>query len=634
MATAFSSLDIAVDLGDVAAIARAVDEQRRRVEDWKRAISVHEAAAAAERSALLSLDGLRVEHARVVGELGDAQLRAAQLRTRLDALLIDAVDVTVLDARIERAQSSVHIRTLVDTYTDELATAAQRCQAAVAEHASALARFVSTQAPRLAAALRDGEPCVVCGSRDHPAPARAVDEEPTTFEHVQRLSEACTAADQARQAIEGRLAETRGRLGDDAARQYEELVAEVATLLEQRAAAQRADDERQSLAGAINDVNSVVAALGQAMAGLEARLDAACHEVTRCQGELTSAAMAVDGIDVERVDAAALAVDRLTKMVTDLGRLFDDVLSAAEARRGALERRDVALETSGFDTVGMARVALLDAADESLLRQQAERHRRELADRRAKLEALEEQGIPTERPDDAALQADAEVARAEADDMTIRHTTLRIALDDARGELREHDRLVSEFGGMHQEHLLARRAYKVCSEGGVVNMPLRRWVLAIELDRVANAANVHLQRMTGGRYTVRRRQEVRDGRKAFGLDLEVLDAHTGRTRATSSLSGGEQFQASLALALGLADVVSHGGAASGKRFEALFVDEGFGSLDPSALQDAIAALHQLRATGRMVGVITHVEDMKRDLHVGIEVRRLADGRGSTLIVHR
>jgi len=193
---------------------------------------------------------------------------------------------------------------------------------------------------------------------------------------------------------------------------------------------------------------------------------------------------------------------------------------------------------------------------------------------------------------------------------------------------------VNDSAELRERHALARRAHKVCSEGGAVNMPLRRWVLAIELDRVSSAANVHLQRMTGGRYSLRRRHDVADGRKAFGLELEVLDAHTGRTRATSSLSGGEQFQASLALALGLADVVSHGGTASGKRFEALFVDEGFGSLDPMALHDAIGALHQLRATGRMVGVITHVEDLKRDLHVGIEVKRLGEGRGSTLAVHR
>ena len=79
-------------------------------------------------------------------------------------------------------------------------------------------------------------------------------------------------------------------------------------------------------------------------------------------------------------------------------------------------------------------------------------------------------------------------------------------------------------------------------------------------------------------------------------------------------------------------MVSQGGGASGKRFEALFVDEGFGSLDPAALQEAIGALHQLHATGRMVGAITHVEAMKQDLHVGIQVKRLPDGKGSTVMV--
>jgi exonuclease SbcC len=113
----------------------------------------------------------------------------------------------------------------------------------------------------------------------------------------------------------------------------------------------------------------------------------------------------------------------------------------------------------------------------------------------------------------------------------------------------------------------------------------------------------------------------------------VLDAHTGRARSPRTLSGGEQFQASLALALGLADVVSQGGSGSGRRIEALFVDEGFGSLDPRALDDAIETLHQLHASGRMVGAITHVEAMKERLHPGIVVTRLPDGKGSTLRVN-
>jgi exonuclease SbcC len=150
---------------------------------------------------------------------------------------------------------------------------------------------------------------------------------------------------------------------------------------------------------------------------------------------------------------------------------------------------------------------------------------------------------------------------------------------------------------------------------------------------VTAAANVHLVRLSRGRYTLHRALDVKDGRKAHGLGLEITDAETGVRRSTASMSGGEQFQAALALALGLADVVSRGGRGSGRRFEALFIDEGFGSLDQNSLQEAIAALHELHAGGRMVGVITHVEAMKQELHPGIVVTKLGRGRGSTLTVN-
>ena len=132
-------------------------------------------------------------------------------------------------------------------------------------------------------------------------------------------------------------------------------------------------------------------------------------------------------------------------------------------------------------------------------------------------------------------------------------------------------------------------------------------MLGHELGRVVAAASVHLALMSNHRYRLDR---------AAGLELEVFDSHTGRARSTASLSGGEQFQASLALALGLADVVSHGGAAAGTTFEALFVDEGFGSLDPDSLDLAIETLGSLQAGGRMVGAITHVEAMKQRLQIG------------------
>ena len=102
-----------------------------------------------------------------------------------------------------------------------------------------------------------------------------------------------------------------------------------------------------------------------------------------------------------------------------------------------------------------------------------------------------------------------------------------------------------------------------------------------------------------------RAPDVLDGRTGGGLDLLVADAHTGTTRRTTSLSGGERFQASLSLALGLADVVTSGTAATARTIDALFVDEGFGSLDPDALDQAIDALDRLRRHGRQIGIITH-----------------------------
>ena len=155
-------------------------------------------------------------------------------------------------------------------------------------------------------------------------------------------------------------------------------------------------------------------------------------------------------------------------------------------------------------------------------------------------------------------------------------------------------------------------------------------MLATELEQVVSAANVHLGRMSAGRYQLVRTDDAGHAGRQAGLDLAVLDSHTGRQRPATTLSGGEQFQASLALALGLADVVGNTADASAAGFDALFVDEGFGSLDADALDLAIGALDELRGHGRMVAVVTHVEALKSALPVGVEVSARPDGGGSTL----
>jgi exonuclease SbcC len=154
---------------------------------------------------------------------------------------------------------------------------------------------------------------------------------------------------------------------------------------------------------------------------------------------------------------------------------------------------------------------------------------------------------------------------------------------------------------------------------------LQRWVLSAHLAEICRYANQRLELMTSGRYQLRLSDGGGRGGRQAGLGLRVLDAYTGEEREVSSLSGGETFQASLALALGVADTVqAHAG---GVRLEALFIDEGFGSLDPDNLQLALDELDRLREGGRMIGVISHVAALRERIRAGIQVS--GGERGST-----
>jgi len=154
-------------------------------------------------------------------------------------------------------------------------------------------------------------------------------------------------------------------------------------------------------------------------------------------------------------------------------------------------------------------------------------------------------------------------------------------------------------------------------------MSFQRYVLATLLEEVLAATTLRLRVMSRNRYEVRRKVQTGDQRSAAGLDLEILDHYTGMGRSVSTLSGGESFLASLALALGLSDVVqSYSG---GIRLDAIFVDEGFGTLDPESLDFAISALKDLQQAGRMVGIISHVAELKEWIDARLELKMTPNG---------
>ena len=154
-------------------------------------------------------------------------------------------------------------------------------------------------------------------------------------------------------------------------------------------------------------------------------------------------------------------------------------------------------------------------------------------------------------------------------------------------------------------------------------MPILQYVLSIMLDQVLVSANRFFSTLSRGRYALRLMDAPKGGNAYGGLDLEVLDGASMLPRSIETLSGGEQFLASLSLAFGLSDVVqAHSGAVG---LDAIFIDEGFGSLDGETLDTAMKALAMLRQGGRLIGVISHVSELKSRIPCRVEVTR--DGEG-------
>ena len=193
-------------------------------------------------------------------------------------------------------------------------------------------------------------------------------------------------------------------------------------------------------------------------------------------------------------------------------------------------------------------------------------------------------------------------------------------LEKAMGEAREEVEFLSRLNDLANG-----------GEQGFKNVTFERYVLGAILDEVVYAANLRLQKMSRSRYSLERSDYTSGGRGKQGLDLAVMDAFTGQSRPANTLSGGETFLASMALALGLADVIQS--YAGGIHMDTMFIDEGFGTLDPDTLELAMETLVQLQSSGRLIGMISHVPELKTRLPAHLEVTRGDDGSTAKFVIN-
>ena len=226
--------------------------------------------------------------------------------------------------------------------------------------------------------------------------------------------------------------------------------------------------------------------------------------------------------------------------------------------------------------------------------------------------------------DAAVVQRDDLVGSLAAWDKETKHIETTLVslekLETAMGESREEVEFLSRLNDLANG-----------GEQGFKNVTFERYVLGAILDEVVYAANLRLQKMSRSRYSLERSDYTGGGRGKQGLDLAVMDAFTGQSRPANTLSGGETFLASMALALGLADVIQS--YAGGIRMDTMFIDEGFGTLDPDTLELAMETLVKLQSSGRLIGMISHVPELKTRIPAHLEVMRGDDGSSAKFVIN-
>lgn len=603
------------------------------------------------------------------------QSALAQAQAQRETLAPDAARAETLAVQLDTLSRRLADRQALDqarVARDQAETAQARASAALDEAERTLSarrtdqetlhrRWTRGQAQILAATLAEGAPCPVCGSSHHPAPALGDTPVPTDADleaAKQSVLQAESVRDRAQEAMTGlvgQLAVARTRvdaleqaLGTHAALAAEAIAAALKTHRTALAAAREAQATRDAL---LKDLPALERRSADAQesarraeterAESDRNLAAAQAALAEREAEVPQPWRAPDALAqaiAEKTRALALAQER-EQSARDLARAAGQALAAAEA---ALAGQDTQLQTArdrfaatrsqwterraaaGFADDDAFRAARLDPADAARLERSVAEHDRAIQAARTTLSDAAVAAGGLAPPDLPALEA-AERQTREAREYGER------ALATAQVSQTQLERLRSAvtcvaaaLAERESDYAILGRLAEVANGKNPARLSFQRFVLAALLDDVLIAASQRLLAMSRGRYRLERGQVAADQRSAGGLDLLVDDGYTGKLRGVETLSGGEGFQAALSLALGLAEVVQ--AYAGGVRLDTILIDEGFGSLDPEALELAVDTLMDLQQGGRLVGVISHVPELKERIDVRLEV---TPGRGGS-----
>lgn len=467
--------------------------------------------------------------------------------------------------------------------------------------------FLDEQAGILASGLVSGSPCPVCGSTEHPQPAILSEGAPTEAD-VKQAEQALEVAKTEMVEANKAASTQNGKVSSD----VEKVNSNIHVLLGDISVEEAGNVAAERVGALSDDIKKVDEDISAAdkKKKRKAQLDTQLPEK---ESALVASTAELNSLKAE-IASLNTAVEQLAKTVEELKKKLPyESRSAAEAERDALAKKKDDLKKALND----AGVALKNKSEALTgVQSAAETLRKQLAGKQdVDLEGLTAQKDLLTQERDQLIE--------EQNDVGTRLSVNVSARDNIAAKAAETTKLEQRYAWVKALSDTANG-----SVSGKDKVMLETYIQTTYFDRILERANLRLRKMSGGQYDLKRREEADNKKAQSGLDLNIVDHINATERSVNTLSGGESFLASLALALGLSDEVQ---ASTGIRLDTLFVDEGFGSLDPEALSKAYNTLAGLTDGNRLVGIISHVAELKEKIEHQIVVKKDRDGASRAFI---
>ncbi|MBC2013264.1 SMC family ATPase [Listeria marthii] len=629
----------------------AVTIQKRRAElDWKEATNHLEKVVGSEQEIIAEMQMMEAKLAEV-NQAELANLEAINERTTIETSI--EKNQELVNKRMKMAgwdkQKQVEEQTLAELLTEktEIETTIKREEL----------KRQQEQAATLALHLHDGDACPVCGSVSHPELAKFG--ESANLETLEvasaKLNEKQQAIHSAEKSIsqfewqlnewaeiaDVNLAEVEQTLAENI-QQAKNLTAQIETLqakVAQKETIQatmetlkinqnKAEIEKNNIAVQVENLHQQVQLASGKLNYLEQSIPADLRDKAvfeHKKNELnTSIQTHIE--QAERVDAAFRQAEKATtQLESTLESAQKTILSAQEALQEQREIFKTAMKQNDFSSYDAYKQALMSAEELKSQEEQLadfERKRHLAISRQADLsEKLKGKQKPNiEQLEFVMHEKQQQLSQSEENTIKQREfvTKRKERIENYQNSIQSVEKAEANYAdiGLLADAARGKNARRLTFE---------RYILAMFLDTIIHRANHRLSKMTSGRFELQRKMEKAKGNVQSGLELEVFDEYTGLTRHVKTLSGGESFKTSLALALSLAEVVQE--MAGGISLETMFIDEGFGTLDPESLEAAVECLLETQENGRLVGIISHVPELKERISARLEVT--ATNHGST-----